>query len=84
MRFAAIASLGFLAGCLDPSTAPPPMVSDFNGHTVKVIYHTYALGDGYRESPAYAVAAQTCGGDATYQGVRQVSQYQGEHVFLCA
>ena len=68
-----------LAACVESS----PLVSDFNGHTVKVQYHSYPLGDDYRASPVYEKARETCGSDATYQGVRRVDQYTGEHVFLC-
>lgn len=84
MRLALAATLA-LAGCVEEiaTSAPPPVVSDYNGHVVKVIYHQYPLGERYRESPVYAVAKQTCGGEATYQGTRQVASYQGEHVFLC-
>lgn len=60
-----------------------PMVADYNGHTVKVVSHPYALGDNWKASPTYAVAVKTCGRDAVYQGTRQTSQYQGEHVYLC-
>ena len=81
-----LASVLALAGCVEAvaKSAPPPMVSDFNGHVVKVVYHPYVLGSNYRGSPIYAVAAQACGGDAAYQGMRQINAYQGEHVFLCA
>lgn len=73
-----------LAACLE---AGEPMVADYNGRIVKVQYHGFALGDNYRESPIYAKAVETCRldgkNDAIYQGVRQVGQYSGEHVFLC-
>ncbi|ARC90224.1 hypothetical protein [Rhodovulum sp. MB263] len=59
------------------------MVSDYNGHMVKVVSHPYALGDKYKQSPIYTVAKETCGKEAVYQGVRQINEYQGEHVFLC-
>lgn len=71
-----------LAACL-PTDAPKPLVSDYNGHVVKVQYHPYALGTEYKASPVYAVARETCGSDASYQGVRRVSDYAGEHTFLC-
>lgn len=74
-----------LAAC--DVAAPTPIVSDYNGRTVKVQYHSFALGDGYRDSPVYFKAVETCKldgrRDAAYQGVRNVSQYSGEHVFLC-
>ena len=80
LRYALLALLP-LCACVDAASAP--MVSDFNGNTVKVIYHRYALGANYQASPVYATAAQTCGTDAVYQGVRVISEYQGEHIFLC-
>lgn len=80
MRALALLPVLVLCACVEPS---PPMVSDYNGRTVKVIYHPYPLGDDYRESPIYAKAVETCGGEAVYQGTRQISEYQGEHVFLC-
>ena len=70
-----------LAACV--ASAETPTVSDYNGHTVKVISHPYALGHEWKKSPTYAVAVQTCGRDAVYQGTRRINQYQGEHVYLC-
>lgn len=70
-----------LAACV--ASAETPVVSDYNGHTVKVLSHPYALGPNWQKSPTYAVAVQACGRDAVYQGTRQISQYQGEHVYLC-
>lgn len=74
-----------VSGCVEAiaESAPPPMVSDFNGHVVKVVYHPYALGANYRGSPIYDVAAKVCGGDAIYQGMKQTTPYQGEHILLC-
>ena len=80
MRLALVLTFA-LAGCVEAQT--PPMVADFNGHVVKVIYHPYALGANYRKSPVYAVARDVCGGDAVYQGTRKLTPYQGEHIFLC-
>ncbi len=76
----ALVFAALLAACVD---AAPPLVSDFNGHTVKLVYHPYPLGADYKGSPLYSTAVETCGSDAVYQGMRQVSQYQGEHIFLC-
>ena len=73
-----------LVGCMDPGE---PLVSDYNGRMVKLQYHTVPLGDNYRESPIYAKAVETCAldgrKDAIYQGMTRVSDYVGEHVFLC-
>lgn len=80
----AVAPLLAVTGCLE---AGEPMVSDYNGRIVKVQFHNVALGDNYRESPIYAKAVETCKldgrNDATYQGVRPVGDFAGEHVFLC-
>lgn len=70
-----------LAACV--GTAPPPMVSDYNGHMVRVVYHDWPLGDDYRVSPIYAKAVEVCGSDASYQGMRRLGDGQGEHAFLC-
>jgi hypothetical protein len=72
-----------LAAC---DTAGVPMVSDYNGRIVKVQFHNVALGADYAASPIYLKAVETCKldgrSDATYQGVRPVGQYAGEHTFL--
>lgn len=77
-------SLVALAGCMGSGE---PMVSDYNGRIVKVQFHDVALGTNYKQSPIYAKAVETCKldgrSDATYQGVKALGNYQGEHVFLC-
>ncbi len=80
MRTIALLPVLALAACVE---AGPPMVSDYNGETVKLISHPYPLGADYRSSPIYTKAAETCGREAVYQGTRQIGEYQGEHVFLC-
>lgn len=80
MRLALALAVLPVTACL---AAPPAVVSDYNGYTVKVIYHDVPLGPNYQASPVYAEAAKVCGGPATYSGVRQVSAYQGEHTFIC-
>ena len=79
-----------LAGCVDVSD--PPMVSDYNGRTVKILDHggIYSLsgpGRSPKDYPAYQLALDTCKldghKDAAYQGFRLVDQYTGEHIFLC-
>ena len=81
MRLAlvALACLPVLTACVESE----PMVADYNGHIVKRRFHNVPLGDGYRDSPLYAKAVEVCGGEATYQGMLQVGEYQGEHAFLC-
>jgi hypothetical protein len=73
-----------LAGCMD---AGEPLVSDYNGRIVKIQYHTVPLGDNYQGSPIYEKAVETCAldgrSDAVYQGMTRVSEYTGEHIFLC-
>ncbi len=81
MRFALTFIPLVLAACV--TSAPPPIVSDYNGHMAKIIYHSVPLGDAWRSSPTYEAAKQACGRDAVYQGVRQINQYQGEHVYMC-
>ena len=79
-----LAAVVALSGCVEAAAqSAPPMVSDYNGNVVKVIYHPYALGANYRSSPVWKVAAEVCGGDAVYQGVRRISPYQGEHILIC-
>ena len=80
MRLALLALPLSLAACLE---LPPPMVSDYNGYMVKIVDHPYALGSAYKQSPIYTVARETCGKDAIYQGMKQISEYQGEHIFMC-
>lgn len=80
MKYAALFAVLPFAACVE---AAPPMVSDYNGNIVKVIYHTVPLDANYRASPIYQTAVETCGSEAVYQGMRRVSQYQGEHTFLC-
>lgn len=76
--------LSALGACVD---AGQPLVSDYNGRIVKVQYHGFALGNDYQESPIYLKAVETCKLDgrseAVYQGVRQLGDFAGEHVFLC-
>jgi hypothetical protein len=73
-----------LSACIE---AGEPMVSDYNGRTVKVQFHPYPLGSDYKQSPIYVKALETCALDgrseAVYQGMRRVSEFAGEHVFLC-
>ena len=84
MRYALL-SVVLLSGCVEAiaASAPPPIVSDYNGHIVKLMYHPYPLGADYKGSPPYIKAVEVCGSDAVYQGTRQVSAYEGEHTFLC-
>mgnify|MGYP003382899808 CR=1 FL=1 len=79
-----------VSACVDVSD--PPMVTDYNGHTVKITDHGgyYPLngpGQNVKDYPAYKLAVQTCAldghKDAAYQGVRVVAEATGEHTFLC-
>ncbi len=73
-----------LFACSEPS---PPLVADYNGRTVKIQYHNVPLGDNYKGSPIYATAVETCmldgRSEASYQGMRKVGDFAGEHSFLC-
>ena len=80
MRYLVLALPLSLAACLE---VPPPMVSDYNGHMVKIVDHDFPLGSNYRQSPIYAKAAEICGGEAIYQGMRGIGNMQGEHAFIC-
>nr|WP_325249443.1 hypothetical protein [Amylibacter sp.] len=76
--------LPMLVAC---NTTSEPMVADYNGRIVKVQFHDVPLGANYKASPIYLKAVETCmldgRSDATYQGVRSLGQYAGEHTFLC-
>lgn len=84
MRRIVFATPLVLMACMD---AGAPMVSDYNGRVVKIQYHNFPLGEDYQASPIYSKAIETCAldgrKDAIYQGMRSVSQYAGEHTFLC-
>jgi len=88
MKTIATIPLLLLAACASPQIAKPvPLVTDYNGHMVKVQWHQFHLGASYQASPAYATAVETCArdgfSDAIYQGVRVVA-YDGIHTFICA
>lgn len=73
-----------LTACME---TPSPMVSDYNGRVVKITDQAAPLGRDYRKTAIYAKAVQTCHmdgrDDAEYQGTRPISDFQGEHIFLC-
>ena len=86
--YAALAACLTLTACIEPN---PPAVSDYNGRTVKVQGRIYALngpGQNIKDYPEYQLAIETCALDgrheARYQGYRMISDYSGEHVFICA
>lgn len=79
--FAVAVVLATLAGCVQS----PPVVSDFNGNSVKV--QTEAYFDAKPTPEADAEAARICraGGAkrAEYASSRVVPQYTAEHLYLC-
>ncbi len=88
MKLFALVILAPLAACVDASA---PVVTDYNGHLVKVQGRIYALNgpnQNPKDYPEYQVAVDTCALDGRkavrYQGFRMSSEYTGEHVFLCS
>jgi hypothetical protein len=72
-----------LAACVPPAT---PIVSDYNGASVKLVMSN-GLGEGVRSPASDAEALRICqrGGksSAEYASVRQLPNYQVEHLYLC-
>ena len=83
MRILFILSTLSLAACVAPSE---PLVSDYNGASVKIAMTNFA-GEGGRSAATDAEALRICqkGGKRTaeYASVRQSSEYQVEHLYLC-
>ena len=70
-----------LSACV-PST---PIVSDFNGDSVKIVQDDY-FGEGARTDSTDVEAARICGKrgrKAEYASVRQLPNYQKEFLYLC-
>ncbi len=84
MRKILLLTIPMLAAC---NTTGAPTVADYNGRIVKIQFHDVPLGSNYKASPIYLKAVETCmldgRNDASYQGVRSLGQYAGEHTFLC-
>jgi len=72
-----------LAACVP---AGEPIVSDYNGDSVKIAMENY-FGEGARSEATDAEALRICqkGGKRTaeYASVRQSAEYQVEHLYLC-
>lgn len=71
-----------LTACVE---ADQPMISDFNGNSVKVVSYPYAANNDPR-SPTWQTADAICkraGKTAQYGSTRVLNAYQGEHTFLC-
>ena len=79
-----------LPACLFALTAcvpaGQPIVSDYNGDSVKIAMDNI-FGEGVRSEATDAEALRICqkGGKRTaeYASVRQSSEYQVEHLYLC-
>ncbi|MBA3908314.1 MAG: hypothetical protein C0524_00220 [Rhodobacter sp.] len=81
--FVLTAFLLALAACVP---AGEPIVSDYNGDSVKIAMYN-AFGEGARSAATDAEALRICqkGGKRTaeYASVRQSAEYQVEHLYLC-
>lgn len=76
-------ALAFLIACVP---AGDPIISDYNGDSVKIAMNN-AFGEGARSAATDAEALRICqkGGKriAEYASVRQSAEYQVEHLYLC-
>lgn len=83
MRNLALFSLLALAACVP---AGEPLVSDYNGASVKIAMTNFA-GEGVRSEITDAEALRVCqkGGKRTaeYASSRMANDYQLEHLYLC-
>ena len=71
-----------IAGCVETA---PPVVSDFNGDSVKIVQNNY-FGEGVRNDQTDAEAARICGKRGLkpeFASVRQLPNYQLEYLYLC-
>ena len=77
-----IAAILLLAGCIPP---PQPVVSDFNGDSVKIQIASY--GDpADAKTPSQAEADRICakrGRRAEYASTRTLPDYTLENLYLC-
>jgi hypothetical protein len=83
MKIAAlmIASAATLSGCV----APNPIVSDFNGDSVKIVESAFADPKTV-QAAAQKEADRICatrGTKAEYASVRTLPEYKAEYLFLC-
>lgn len=82
MKYLAAVSIIPLTACVP---AGEPIISDFNGDSVKLVQNNY-FGEGVRGPQTDAEAARICGKSgktAEYASIRQVADYQVEHLYLC-
>lgn len=79
----ALAAAFALPGCIPPSQ---PIVSDYNGASVKIAMANF-FGEGGRSEATDAEALRVCraGGKrrAEYASTRQLPNDQAEHLYLC-
>lgn len=77
-----------VAGCMTTAVGVDPLepqVAEFNGHTVKIIHHGFAVGNA-PDSPIVIKANEICatqGKHAEFGAFRPVGQFDGEHTYLC-
>lgn len=81
MRALLVLSAFALAACV-PSQ---PIISDYNGDSVKIAMDNF-LGGGTRNAESDAEAARICakgGKTAEYASTRGLDEYTLEHLYLC-
>lgn len=77
---ATVGTLVILAGC----TPPAPVVSDFNGDSVKI--QTISYSDDEIKAASQAEADRICatrGRTAEYTSTVTLPNYMAEHLYLC-
>lgn len=76
-----VAALLALSACVPAE----PIVSDFNGDSVKIVQYN-SMGEGGRTEKTDAEASRICGKrglKAEYASVRTLPSYQLEYLYLC-
>lgn len=82
--FGVILSALMLVGC-GPLPVPTPVVSDYNGASVKLVQTNYA-GEGVRTDASDAEAKRICAKGnkkAEFASLRTLPQYSVELLYLC-
>ncbi len=82
-RASSLLAVVFLSACVPPGE---PIVSDYNGDSVKIAMAN-AFGEGGRSAETDAAALRSCnkGGKRTaeYASTSISGEYQVEHLYLC-